>query len=82
MLDYGFAPGAEQDYRRLLRSWCSQLDDRGFTKLVTFTSRWSPNYPVLADLGGELFPLDLFVFGPEPPDGTDRRGVYVDAIYF
>ena len=82
MLDHGCLPGAQSDYEALLRSWCSELDDRGFTNLVTFTSSWSPSYSVLAGLGGEMRPFDLFVFGPECPNGADRRGVYVDLIYF
>jgi hypothetical protein len=82
VLDHGLLPGHEQDYERLVRSWCTELDDRGFTKLVTFTSRWSPNYPVLVELKAEMQPFDLFVFGPAVPEGADRHGVYVDLIYF
>jgi hypothetical protein len=42
----------------------------------------SPGYPVLLDAGGEMRPFDLYLFGPDPPEGADRRGVYVDAVYF
>ena len=82
VLDHGLLPGREDDYERLLRSWCTELDDRGFTKLVTFTSQGSPNYPVLAELKADMQPFDLFVFGPPVPEGADRRGVYVDLVYF
>jgi hypothetical protein len=82
VLDHGAVPGGESDYEALLRYWCTELDDRGFTNLVTFTSPQSPSYPVLAELKGEMQPFDLFVFGPECPNGADRRGVYVDLIYF
>ena len=81
-LDHGLMPGAEEDYERLLRSWCAELDDGGFAKLVVFTSPMSPGYPVLQDVGGEMLPFDLYLFGPETPEGADRRGVYVDAVYF
>ena len=84
-LDHGLlsgAPGAEDDFERLLRSWCAELDDRGFTKLVVFTSPLSSGYAVLDNLGGEMQPFDLYLFGPETPDGADRRGVYVDEVYF
>jgi hypothetical protein len=82
VLDHGLVPGGEDDYRQLLRSWCAELDDRGFTKLVTFTSQWSPNYSVLVELEADMQPFDLFVFGPATREGADRRGVYVDLIYF
>jgi hypothetical protein len=82
VLDEGVVPGAETDYESLLRSWCTELDDRGFTSLVTFTSPGSPSYPLLTSLNGEMQPFDLFVFGPEHPDGADERGVHVDLIYF
>ena len=81
-LDHGLMPGAEDDYERLLRSWCAHLDDRGFAKLVVFTSPLSPGYPVLLGVGGAMLPFDLYLFGPEMPEGADRRGVYVDAVYF
>jgi hypothetical protein len=82
VLDHGFLPGAEEEYERLLRSWCAELDDAGFTRLVTFSSERSPGYDVLVSLEAEMQPFDLFVFGPERPEGADRRGVYVDLIYF
>lgn len=82
VLDHGLVPGGESDYEALLRSWCAELDDRDFTNLVTFTSPQSPTYPVLAELNGDMQPFDLFVFGPECPNGADQRGVYVDLIYF
>jgi hypothetical protein len=82
LLDHGFLRGAEAEFEALVRAWCRELEDRGFTRLVTFTSQWSANRAVLAELGAELQPFDLFVFGPPRPDGADRRGVYVDLVYF
>lgn len=82
VLDHGATSDGESDYETLVRSWCTELDDRGFTSLVTFTSPRSPTYAVLSELNGEMEPFDLFVFGPDCPDGADRRGVYVDLVYF
>jgi hypothetical protein len=65
VLDHGVLSGGESDYEGLLRRWCTELDDRGFTNLVTFTSPRSPSFSVLAELKGEMQPFDLFVFGPE-----------------
>ena len=36
--DHGFLPGAEDEFERLLRAWCGELEERGFTRLVTFSS--------------------------------------------
>jgi len=73
--------GAEDDYERLLRSWCAHLDDRGFAKLVVFTSPLSPGYPVLLGVGGAMLPFDLYLFGPETPEGLDG-GFYVRPTLF
>ncbi len=81
VLDYGFLPGAEDDFERLLRAWCGWLFEHGTTELATLTSEASPNYPVVSRLAAQMDAYDFRMGAPEP-EGAAKRGLYVDPIYF
>ncbi|MGO9449545.1 MAG: hypothetical protein ACLQDV_00660 [Candidatus Binataceae bacterium] len=82
VLDYGFLPGAEDEFEALLHGWCGWLADRGSDLLSIFTSEKSPGYETLRKLSGEMEAIALFTPGvAEPPDAS-QRGFYIDAIYF
>jgi hypothetical protein len=81
-LDYAFAPGGEKDFERLLRCWCSQLIERGMDRLSIFSSRNSPGIDVLRRLASEVEEFFMWSPGLPVPAGADRRGLYVDPIYF
>jgi hypothetical protein len=80
MLDYGFALGAEGEFESLIRSWCGWLARRDFDTLSVFTSERSLGYDLLRGLATEVDAFDMW--GVEVPAGADKRGLYVDQIYF
>ena len=59
--------------QRTRRSW---IHEPGHLHLTVVSDS------ALAELGGEMQSFELFVFGPEFPNGADQRGVYVDLSYF
>lgn len=81
-LDHGFVPGAEDDYRSLLQSTCTELAADGATHVTVFTSERSSTYDVLKELAEDVEVFDFWAFEiPEPP-GLQTRGFYVDPVYF
>ena len=81
-LDWGFLPGAEDEFEALLRAQCGWLNDRGLDRLSVFTSEASAGYERVRALASELERFVVISFGiPEPP-GAATRGLYVDPIYF
>ena len=80
-LDHGFVDGAEAEFERLLRAYCSELLQLGHTELTFMTSEGSPNYALISKLAHRMDPFAFRMSVPEPP-GTIERGVYVDAVYF
>ncbi len=81
-LDWGFLPGAEDEFEGLLRAQCRWLNERGLDRLSVFTSEASAGYERVRALASELERYVVISFGiPEPP-GAATRGLYVDPIYF
>jgi hypothetical protein len=81
-LDWGFLPGAENEFEALLRAQCGWLHGRGLDRLSVFTSEASAGYERVRELASELERYVVISFGiPEPP-GAATRGLYVDPIYF
>ncbi|MGD0119428.1 MAG: hypothetical protein ABSD30_15280 [Candidatus Binatus sp.] len=81
-LDWGFLPGAEDEFEALLRAQCGWLAARGLDRLSVFTSEASAGYERVRALASELERYVVISFGiPEPPD-AGTRGLYVDPIYF
>ena len=80
-LDYGFLPGAEEEFEGLVRSWCGRLVERGTSELAVLTSEGSPSYGVVKRLASRMEAFDFRMEAPEP-EGAAGRGLYVDAIYF
>ena len=80
VLDYGFLPGAEEEFERLLRAWCGWLVERGTSELAVLTSEGSPGYPVVSRLAAQMDAFDFRMGAPEP-EGAAQRGLYVDPIY-
>lgn len=81
VLDYGYDPGAEKELLSLIRSECAELSAAGTTELAIFVSPVSPVREVLVPLAKRVEPYVLFLYIPPPPD-LDRRGVYVDQLFF
>ena len=82
VLDWGFIPGAEDEFEALLRAQCGWLHGRGLDRLSVFTSEASAGYGRVLALASELERYVVISFGiPEPP-GAATRGLYVDPIYF
>jgi hypothetical protein len=81
VLDHGFAPGADDEFERLIRSWCAKLVELGHTELSILTSEPSPNYPMLKRLAFQVDAFDFKMAIPEPDDAK-TAGLYVDPIYF
>ena len=81
-LDWGFLPGAEDEFEALLRAQCGWLHCRGLDRLSLFTSEGSAGFDRVSALASELERYVVISFGiPEPP-GAASRGLYVDPIYF
>ncbi len=82
VLDYGFLPGAEDEFERLLRAWCGWLARRGLDTLSIFTSERSAGYVLLRELPSEVEAFDMWTPGIVVPAGASERGLYVDQVYF
>jgi hypothetical protein len=81
-LDWGFLPGAEDEFEALIRAQCGWLQHRGLDRLSVFTSEASAGYERVRALASELERYVVISFGiPEPP-GAATHGLYVDPIYF
>lgn len=81
-LDYGFEPGAEDEFTALLQAACRGLADQGITHLGVFSSPASPGSRLLSSLAETIEEYDLMPPGiPEPPTVAEH-GVYVDPVYF
>jgi hypothetical protein len=81
-LDWGFLPGAEDEFEALLRAQCGWLANRGLDRLSIFTSEASAGYERVRSMAIDLERYVVISFGmPEPP-GAATRGLYVDPIYF
>ncbi len=81
-LDWGFLPGAEDEFEAIVRAQCGWLNGRGLDRLSVFTSEASAGYERVRALASELERFVVISFGiPEPP-GAATRGLYVDPIYF
>jgi hypothetical protein len=80
--DYGWVPGAEDEFEALVRHWCGRAATRGVHELAIFTSESSPGFELLRKLAKTT---EDFVFWlnevPEPADARSR-GVYTDPFYF
>ena len=81
-LDWGFIPGAEDEFEALLRAQCGWLSDRGLDRLSVFTSEASAGYERVRALASELERFVVISFGIPEPAGAAARGLYVDPIYF
>jgi hypothetical protein len=81
-LDWGFLPGAEDEFEALIRAQCGWLHGRGLDRLSLFTSEGSAGFERVRAMASELERYVVISFGiPEPP-GAASRGLYVDPIYF
>jgi hypothetical protein len=81
LLDFGYAPGAEDELIALIGAACSQLDAQGTTELSAFSSNPSPIFPALSTLAKRTEPYLVACF-KAPGPALERRGVYVDQLYF
>lgn len=80
-LDWGFAPGAEDEMEALLRYACATLAAAGVDDLVLFSSPPSPGRDLLVRLARTIEPFRLGTGGIQPRrDATN--GIYVDPVYF
>jgi hypothetical protein len=82
VLDYAFAPGGEEDLEKLLRSSCAALSERAMDRLSIFSSRNSPGVYTLRRLASEAEEFFMWSPGLPVPEGADKRGLYVDPVYF
>lgn len=81
-LDWGFLPGAEDEFEALLRAQCGWLSNRGLDQLSVFTSEASAGYSRVRALASELERFVVISFGIPEPAGAAARGLYVDPVYF
>jgi hypothetical protein len=82
VLDYGFAPGCDDQLHALLRSAATALTDRGVTNLGIFTSVGSAGREMLMTLPAELDRCVFLWWKPAEPADVAERGLYVDPVYF
>ena len=82
VLDYAFAPGAEDAFEALLRAWCAWLAARGMDRLSMFTSPASAGSALITALAGEVEAFNMWTPGIAPPQDAEQRGIYVDPVYF
>lgn len=82
VLDYAFAPGAEDELEALLRAWCGRLAEEGFDTLVIYSSPASSGAALLQRLARDTERFFMWTPGIAVPEGADARGLYVDAVYF
>ena len=83
VLDYGFEPGAEDEFELLLRAWCDWLQSRGMDRLSILTSEGSAGCGVIRTMTDDVEQLVMNTSPPiPPPDDLTVRGLYADHIYF
>jgi hypothetical protein len=82
VLDYAFAPGAEDQLEALLRAWCARLAGEGVDSLIVYTSPASPGGERIRSLAREVGGFFMWTPGVAVPEGAATRGLYVDAVYF
>lgn len=81
VLDFGCERGAEDELIALIGAACSELAERGTTELSIFNSTPSPVFSALSVLAKRSEPYLVGCFKAAGPD-LERRGVYVDQLYF
>jgi hypothetical protein len=81
-LDWGFLPGAEDEFEALIRAQCGWLHGRGLDRLSLFTSEASAGFERVSALASELERYVVISFGIQEPPDAAGRGLYVDPIYF
>ena len=82
MLDYAFEPGSEAAFEALVRAWCGPLAAQGMNRLTILTSSNSPGVDLLRSLADEVEAFNHWSPGVPPPADAERRGLYIDPIYF
>lgn len=82
VLDDGFLPGAEDEYRSLIRVAAARAGAAGFDHLSIFTTDRSPTSKILRRLAETIEPYEVIVPFVDEPEGVAERGVYVDQAYF
>lgn len=83
VLDYGFEPGAAEEFERLIRAWSGWLVSRGMDRLSIFTSEGSSGFSVIRQLTEDVEQLVMNTSPPiPPPEDLTSRGLYVDHVYF
>jgi hypothetical protein len=82
VLDYAFLPGGEEEFLSLLRGSCASLRDRSIDALSIFSSQTSPGVDVIRSLADAVEEYNMWTPGLAVPSAADKRGLYVDPIYF
>lgn len=83
VLDYGFEPGAEDEFEALLRAWAAWLAERGMDRMSILTSEGSLGCSVIRKLTEDVEQLVMNTSPPiEPPEDLTSRGLYADHLYF
>jgi len=82
VLDYGFRPGAEDEFDALLRITARGALAAGVTDLSVFSSDPSPGSARLRSLAADIEEYELSTPYTPEPQGADERGLYVDQVYF
>ena len=82
VLDYAYAPGAEQAFRALIGDWCARLAGQGMDSLTILTSPASPGANLIATLADETEHFNHWTPGIPPPPDAGERGLYIDPVYF
>lgn len=82
VVDYGFVPGAEPEFERLLAAAADDAARLGATHLAVFTSEPSPTWPLLAGLADEIDPYEIATPYWQEPEDIAEHGLYVDPVYF
>lgn len=81
VVDYGFAPGAEQAMVELLRHLAAQAVRRGRTGVSLGLPPPGPLEPLLADVPHTILEFYCFAPGLPQPEPGDITGVYLDPFY-
>jgi hypothetical protein len=81
VLDYGYEPGAEDELIALIRAACTALRARGTTELSIFSSAPSRAFPALLPIAKRIEPY-MVKCAATPGPNLERRGVYIDQLYF
>lgn len=82
VLDYGCAPGGEEQLESLIRAWCTWLRRSGQSTLTIFTSPAARGERLVRQLATEVNSFDFWTPSIPEPDGASERGLYVDHVYF